>query len=241
MLKFEGIGPLPAFSAVVIHVDNMLNASGKPLEGLTSATYIEPDFRPVVTGLWTTVNNEDGTLEATSSKPGTIYLIRFNGDYNYIEAFQTVDDLDSAVLLNQGRKVDAPLANTPATISTRGLPGGYYIYFAVDEEGRISEPADEWPQVEETGPLLENHDDLAMPGFTVWSQNGTIFIQPDDQSEIYSVRIFDMTGRLIHMGESTMGDQHLSVQDDAGIVFIRLMSATGISVGTRKLFRNPAW
>ncbi len=238
MLQFDGIGPLPAFSSVVVNVDHMISDSGQPLEGLTSATYIEPDLRPVVTGLWDQVNNEDGILEASSSKPGTIYLIWFNGDYNYLDAYQQVDDLDSAVWINQGRKQDAPLADTPVTISTRGLPGGYYFYLAVDEEGRISAPADEWPQVEQTGSLLRMNEVSLMPGFTVWSSHGAIFVRSDDHSATYSARIFDMTGRIIHSSENMMGEQQLMLPEYPGILLVQLISECGLHIGTYTLLND---
>ncbi|MDF1573360.1 MAG: hypothetical protein P1P82_17255, partial [Bacteroidales bacterium] len=239
MVVLDGFGPLPAFSSVIVNVNNMIGLSGEALEGLNSATYIEPDLRPVVTGLWASVNNEDAILEASSSKPGTIYLIRFNEDYNYLDAYQRVSDLDSAVMVNQGRKAVAPIANTPVTLSTRGLPGGYYFYIAVDEEGRISVPADEWPQVEATGPLLGAEDAFMMTGFTAWSSHGTIFIQPDDHSAGYSARIFDMTGRLLHISENMVGDQQLTVPGYHGILIVRLIPETGLQIETYKLPYNP--
>lgn len=239
MVVLDGFGPLPAFSSVIVNVNNMISLSGKALEGLTSATYIEPDLRPVVSGIYANVNNEDGLLEASSSKPGSIYLVQYTGNYNYLDDYTTVSELDQAVAENLGRKVDAPVADSPVSISTAGLPGGFYLYYATDEEGRVSLPAYEWPLVEATGPLLGMDDEMRMPDFSVWSSNGTIFVQPDDHSADYSARIFDMTGRLLFVGEHMMGDQQLTVPGYRGILIVRLISENGLRIETYKLLNNP--
>jgi hypothetical protein len=135
--------------------------------------------------------------------------------------------------------VDAPEADMLVAIETRGLPGGYYMYYAVDEDGRMSEPADEWPQVEATGPLLGAEDAFMITGFSVWSSHGTIYVRPDDHSADYSARIFDLTGRLLHVSEHMTGDRQLTVQGYRGIVIVRLISQNGLRVETYKLLNNP--
>ena len=238
-LRFEGIGPLPMFSELIVEANNLKSLTSQPLEGISTATYVEPDLRPVVTGYYAVVNNEDGVLEASSSKPGSIYLVQYTGDYNYMDVYRTVDDLDQAVADNLGRKVDVPVANTPVAISTQGLPGGFYLYYAVDEEDRLSEPAAEWPQVVKTGPLLGMDEVSMMPGFTVWSSHGTIFIQPDDPSADYKARIFDMTGRIVHSSENMTGEQQLRMKEVRGILIVKLISKNGSSMGTYKLLYYP--
>ena len=235
MIVLDGIGPLPAFSSVIIKANNILNTSGKPLQGLTSAIYYEPDLRPVVSGITAKVNNEDGVLEATSSKSGSIYLVKFDESNYNLDDYQSKNDLDQAVADNLGRKADAPYANTPVSISTNGLPGGYYLYYAVDQEGRLSEPADEWPQIEQTGPLLGLEDAFMHPGFSVRASTGTIFIEPQNDLTTYTFRLFDMTGRLIRSGNKLTGSQQLKVQDDHGILIVQLISADGLSIGIHKL------
>lgn len=240
MLVFNNIGPLPAFSTVEVKVLNMLNTSGKALQGLTTATYSEPDLRPVINGLYAKVNNEDGMLQASSSKPGTIYLVQYSGNYNYLDDYKTIDDLNQAVAENLGRKVDAPEPNTPVTISTLGLPGGFYLYYAVDEDGRISLPADEWPEVEATGPLLGMGVTLQLPRFSVWTFERTLLIRPDDHTADYSARLFDMTGRIIAARESLKGEQQLMVPDYQGLLLVQLVSESGIGAGTYKLLLPPS-
>ena len=237
-LRFKDIGLLPTFSKLTVEASNVKSLTGKPLEGITSASYTQPDLTPVVTGITAMVNNENGILEASSTRPGFIYLVKFTEMYNYLEAYQTVEDLDQAVSENLGRKVDAPSPNTPVTISTHGLPGGFYLYYAVDVDGRISEPADEWPQVEQSGPLLDIEDAVLATDFSVWSSNETIFIEPGNNSAKYNVRLFDMTGRLVTARKKIMGDQQLIVSDYQGILIIQLISENGLSNGTHKLRIN---
>ncbi|HYW96379.1 MAG TPA: hypothetical protein VE870_12375 [Bacteroidales bacterium] len=239
MFVFDGIGPLPPFSSITVNVLNMLSSTGKPLTGLTSATYIEPDLRPVVTGITARVNNEDGFLEASSSKPGYIYIIKYVADYSFAELYQTVADLDEAVANNLGRKVDAPYADSTVMISTKGLPGAYYVYFAVDEDGRLSKPGIEWPEVIATGPLLGLDKNSIAQGFSVWASNGAIYIRPGDTLTNYSVQIFDMTGRLFMFRENMTGDQQLPGPDYWGILIVKLISKNGSGTGVSKLWYNP--
>ncbi len=234
-LKFKGIGPLPTSAELIVEAKDVFSLSGKSLEGITTATYVEADHRPVVTGITASVNNEDGFLEASSSKPGSIYLVEYVQSYNYLDFYKTVDDLDQFVAENRGRKVDTPYADSTVLISTKGLPGAFYIYFAVDEDGRISEPGNEWPEVVQTGPLLGMEDILTNPGFSVWSSNGTVYIHPDDSSAGYSVRIFDMMGRLFNIKDNMMGDQQWPMPDHRGILIIKLISNNGSSIATYKL------
>jgi hypothetical protein len=239
-LGFEGIGLLPMFSKIIVEAKNLSSLTGKPLEGLTTATYVEPDLRPVVTGYYTRVNNEDGLLEALSSKPGSIYIVKSTEDYYYLETYQDVSDLEQAVADNLGRKVEVPYPDKPVSISTKGLPGGFYLYYAVDEESRLSEPADELAEVLQTGPISGMEDEMRMSGFSVWSSHGTIYIQPDDHSAEYSVRIFDMTGKLFNVRDSMKSDQQFRLADYRGILIVQIFSENGLHIKTYKLLHNPS-
>jgi hypothetical protein len=239
-LRFEGIGPLPTYSELIVEALNVKSLTGKPLEGITTATHIEPDLRPLVTGTSATVNNEDGFLEAASSKAGSIYLVEFIESVDYLDYYQSIDDLERFVAENRGRKVDAPYADSTVKIFTKGLPGAFYMYFAVDQDGRISEPAAQWPEVLQTGPLLGVEDASLKYGFSVWSGNGTVYIQPEDHSTAYSVRIFDITGKKLNTREAMMGDQQIAVQGYRGILIIQLMSENGPSVEVHKVLNIPS-
>jgi len=237
-LKFDGIGVLPIFSELIVDANDVLSVSRDTLEGITTATYVEPDLRPLVTGISNTVNNEDDYLEASSSKPGMIYLVEFIESLDFMDNYQTVDDLEQFVSENRGRKVEAPYADSAVMISTQGLPGGFYMYFAVDEDGRISEPGNAWPEVLQTGPLL-GIDDESMLACAVWSTRETIFIKPNDNLTNYSARLFDMTGRMIMSRENMMGAQQLMVPGYRGILIVKLVSEKRINMGTHKVWCNP--
>jgi len=74
-----------------------------------------------------------------------------------------------------------------------------------------------------------------MPGFTVWSSHGTIFVRPDDPSADYTARIFDMTGRIIHSSENMRGDQQMMISAYPGILVVQLISESGLRNGTYTL------
>jgi hypothetical protein len=239
MVLVDGITPLPAFSYVTVRVNNMISSSGKTLEGLNTATYYEPDLRPLVTAEYANVNNEDGVLEAASTKPGVIYLVKFTGNYYYLDEYTTIGDLEQAVANNLGRKTDAPVAGLPVSISTKGLPGGFYMFYAVDLEGRISLPSDTWSEVMATGPLLGVERDLRVPDFSVWPSKRTIYIQPLDLTTGYAVQVFDMTGRLINGSANLRGDHQVILQDDPGFVFVTITVGDRLNSAAFKLFCCP--
>jgi hypothetical protein len=237
IVGFNSIGPLPAFSSVIVNIDNMLSITGKPLQGLSAAMYFEPDLRPVVSGASDKVNNEDGFLTASSSKPGMIYLVEFVVE-NYQNGYTSVCELDHAVAENRGRKVDAPYADSTVVISTEGLPGGYYNYYAVDQDGRMSERANQWPEVEATGPVLEVGDKVTPTGFSIWCSKETIYIQPKNYSTTYSAHFFDITGRLINVRHQMVGEQHLMIPDYQGILIVKFTTENGLHIGAYKLLHS---
>jgi hypothetical protein len=214
----------------------MISASGKALDGLNTAAYSEPDQRPLVTAAYAKVNNVDGVLEASSSKPGTIYLVKYTGNYNYLDDYQTLSELEQAVTDNLGRKADAPVENAMLSFSAHGLPGGFYMFYAVDREGRISLPSDAWPEVMATGPVLGLGNERKDAGFSVWSSSGTIYIQPTDHTTGYTVQVFDTTGRLLTGRANIAGDQQLTLQAEHGIVIVRLIAENGLKIETCKCF-----
>ena len=79
------------------------------------------------------------SLEATSDKDGTLYLVDKNeaGEYN---GYATVSDLDSAVLDGCGRTA-ACTANVQASIPTDEMQTGTYVVYAVDQFNLISSPS----------------------------------------------------------------------------------------------------
>jgi hypothetical protein len=148
-LTFLNMGLLPAHGTVVVYASKVSSVDGLVLSGATSALYVAPDLRPVVSGMGLSINNEDGFVVASSSKPGQVYLVKFPGSY------LSASDLEQALSENLGRKAEAPEVKVSVPIYRRGLPGGYYSYYAVDEEGRMSEPDSKRPIIQETGPVTD--------------------------------------------------------------------------------------
>ncbi|MBN2610130.1 MAG: hypothetical protein JXB00_01095 [Bacteroidales bacterium] len=227
LFTFTGLGILPAFTNIVIEAMNITSENGKSLEGLNSSIYTEPDKRPVVTGLEMTVNNEDGFLIASSSKPGSLYIIKYGEKHN------TAGDLDSAVMKNMGRKVDSPVANVSKPIYTKGLPGGFYNYYAIDLDNRVSDPAQQWAQVNETGPVTGIPTETLKDDFAVWHEYGVICVNPKEVIQNYSLLFFDMNGRLLDAEKDLAGYQRISLEGKEKIVIVQIISSK--TVCTRKI------
>lgn len=227
LFTFTDIGILPAFSTIIIEVVNVTSEDGKSIEGINSGIYTEPDKRPVVTGLELTTDNEDGFLVASSNKPGFLYIIKYG------ENTETIDDLDTAVINNLGRKVEYPKTDVSIPIYTKGLPGGYYNYYAVDLDKRVSEPATKWGKVEATGPITGSLPETRIDGFTMWHSNGEICIRPENNLQKYSLRIFDINGKLLGIESNLMGYQKIPVQWFEGLIIVQKI--TDNSIRTQKL------
>ncbi len=107
-------------------------------DGKIKVTEVEEIANPTVINAESseTVPN---SLEATSDKDGTLYLVDKNeaGEYN---GYATVSDLDSAVLDGCGRTA-ACTANVQASIPTDEMQTGTYVVYAVDQFNLISSPS----------------------------------------------------------------------------------------------------
>ncbi len=214
-LKFSGVESLPMFSTVIITARNLVSNSDKDLEGVSSALFTEPDRRPVVNGPSIKVDNENDSVVVSSNKPGIIYLVKYGMSFN------TIQDLDSAVNNNLGKKVDAPVAESSVTIFTNGLPVGNYKYYAVDDDGRISKPSKELAQVINPVAVLE----ISGKDFAAWYSLGNIFVEPVNPAEKYYLEIFDISGRCLLKREKLAGNQRISMDSYSGIVVIRKVSS----------------
>jgi len=227
LVVFDNIGFLPTFSKVAVSANNITSSQGDELLGLTTAIHIEPDKRPVVTGIAATVNNEDGFLAASSSKPGTIFLVMFPGEYN------DLNDLEQAVNQNLGRKSEAPEVNISVPIYTEGLPGGYYNYYASDEDGRISEADNSFPKVEQTGPVTGLQAEYNKSAFSAWSVNKNIYLKPADAEYTYAIQLFDLTGRMLLFRNDLRGEKHFFLTGNQEILILKIIS--GSNTLTKKI------
>jgi hypothetical protein len=182
-------------------------------------------LRPFVTGIATTVNNEDGFTVASSSKPGYIYIVKYGNKP------QTKSELDSLVIINEGISYEAPMPDVSVAIYTKGLPGGIYEYYATDEEGRISFAGDNILVIHETGPTGINNNYSEKP-ISVSIIQGQFVVDPGNDNN-YSLQIFTTTGEMLYSEDDLNGIQNFNTERYTGAVIIRKLS--GQEVETVKL------
>jgi hypothetical protein len=229
IITFNNIGLLPALSTIVVQASTITSKSGKAMKGLTEAFYTEPDKRPVVYATNVTVNNDDGFAEIASSKPGSVYLVKYTVPPN------NKADLDSLVSINLGRKAQADIAEEPVAVHTNGLPGGYYRYYAVDMYGRISKATQRWVKVVETGPVTGLESETSKNPFKVYQVDNLIVVEPGN-NDIYSLEIYGITGRLLYKEKQLAGKQYIDSIDHNGILVIRKI--TGANTETLKISKH---
>ncbi len=214
LIIFEDPGILPSLSTIIVTA-SLKSSNGLSLTGLSSSAYIEPDQRPVVSGPGLTVNNEEGSfVVARSSKTGTVYIIRMGEDLSAVSSFE------SSVSLSKGAKATITVPNVSVPIYTKGLYGGFYYFFAVDEDGRISEPGDELVNIQETGPV-NSTDTNSNLSFSVSAVNDILQIRPASELP-YTYTVFDISGRtLCHSGQCC-GPREQALPAHTGLCLVRI-------------------
>ncbi len=213
-IDFEDPGILPSLSTIILTA-KVRSAEGLSLTGLNSSFYTEPDKRPVVSGPGLTVNNEEGSfVVAKSTKTGTAYIIRMGEELSSVEAFE------NAVSIYKGAKATISVPDVSVPIYTKGLYGGFYYLFAVDEDGRISAAGNELINILETGPVNGIPSGLSS-SFLIYSYGNRLFIQPDTD-ETYSLAIYDLNGRLLHLQSALSGSRELSLDQPSGIMIVKI-------------------
>ncbi len=226
LLRFADPGILPSLSTIIV-TSSLHSASGLELTGLTSSFYTEPDKRPVVSGPGLTVNNEDGSfVVAKSTKTGTVYIIRMGEDLSSVEAFE------SAVSLSRGARASITTPNVSVPIYTKGLMGGFYYLFAVDEVGRISAPGDELVNILETGPV-NDLDPEKISAFSISVTDGLMHIIPGNDEGVYFTSVYDLNGRELYRSGAVAGEQHIRLTNSYWLYVIRISS--GQKVFTYKI------
>jgi hypothetical protein len=219
IITFNSIDLLPALSTIVVEASTITSKSEKTIEGLSEAFYTEPDKRPVVYATNVTVNNEDGFAEIVSSKPGSVYLVKYRVPPN------NKADLDSLVGVNLGRSAAAVVPQENVVVYTNGLRGGYYRYFAVDMHGRISKATQNWVKVEETGPVTGLDNEIPKKQFLAYQKDGIIVVEPGND-DIYTLEVFSITGRLIYKEKQLSGKQFIDTLNSNGVLIIRKSTKT---------------
>ncbi|MFC4098825.1 fibronectin type III domain-containing protein, partial [Paenibacillus xanthanilyticus] len=150
------------------------------------------------------IPQEGGTIAARSTEFGDIYVI----PWDYVESARTVDDLDSLVERELGRK--QPFTGADATFSASDLGAGKFLVLAADAAGNVSVPSN---------PIEVK--DMAAPTLTVWtsedgeggvaeviSQGGVIKANSSEAGMIYAVLADQVTNRTAEALEKLVADSH---------------------------------
>jgi hypothetical protein len=205
---------LPDLSTLLIKADQLTSENGKTIQGVVAASITMENRGPVVTGQAKVADNVSGFGEAKSNKTGYIYLVK----YGVNATLKT--QLDSLVTSNLGRKTEVSEADVLVSVSAKGLPGGYYQYYAVDLNGRVSAPSSTWVIIDEKGPVTGIKNNFLNPAFIVYQQNGKLVVIPGEEN-LYSLEIFTPNGGLIFSRKMLSGIQYIDIQKPTNILIVR--------------------
>lgn len=222
-LIFSELGILPSLSTISVIAENVLSETGLSLTGLKSSDFLVRDERPVVEGAELSTNNEAGSFAvAKSSKEGYLYLILMG------EPVETPDDFEQAVSSQKAVKAEVINIWTSVPIYTVGLHGGVYRYYAIDNDGRVSEPSDHVVVINETGPVTKNKKDIRA-NFQWFVNNSQLTIQPQRINDIYHIAVYNYTGKkIIHKGNIKGNYQSEIPGYNTRILILKIISGDGI-------------
>jgi hypothetical protein len=205
---------LPDLSILQIKANQLTSENGKLIQGVVAASITIENRGPVVTGQAKVTDNISGFGEAKSTKTGYIYMVKYGVNAT------SKTQLDSLVTSNLGRKAEVSEADILVSVSAKGLPGGYYQYYAVDVDGRISSPSSTWVILDEKGPVTGIKNSFSNPTFTVYQQNGKLIVNPGEENT-YSIEIFTADGRLIFNKKMLSGIQYFDIQRTSNVLIVR--------------------
>jgi hypothetical protein len=223
---------LPDLSTLLIKADQLTSENGKQIEGVVTASFTMGKRGPEVTGQAKITDNVSGFGEASSNKPGYIYLVKYGVNAT------TITELDSLVTLNLGRKTEVTESDIIVSISAKGLPGGYYQYYAVDNDGRVSSPSSTWIILDELGPVTGLEVHVVKNDFKVFQQNEILIVDPVNETE-YSLAIYSLTGQLMYRNKFLYGIQTIHLKGNKDVIIIKLVS--GEKTNVVKLLTNSAF
>lgn len=189
-------------------------------------TDYEDHRRPFVTGTAKMIDNITGFVEASSSSPGTIYFVEYG------LKITSKAELDSLVVANRGRKVAVSEADVPVIILATGLPGGYYVFYAVDEDGRVSMPATGFSIVNQTGPVTGIETVELGTDLRVTRQNHQIRVDPGVDDQTYSLDVYSVTGQVLYRGKGLSGIQMIDLNGVRGVVVVRMIVGREVEVAS---------
>ena len=214
---------LPDLSKLQIKANQLTSADGNPIQGVVAASYAMEKRGPEVTGQAKIIDNISGFGEAKSNKTGFVYMVKYG--VNAVTKAQ----LDSLVSSNLGRKTEVSEADVLVSVSAKGLPGGYYQYYAVDTIGRVSAPSSTWIILDEKGPVTGVITNFSNQKFYVYQQNGKLIVNPGNEN-MYTLEIFTITGRLIFHEKNLSGVQTINFEEKSGVLIIRKLTDNQTSV-----------
>ena len=178
--------------------------------------------RPKVTGSSKIVNNIDDVVEATSNMEGFIYLVKYGLDVT------SEAELDSLVQANLGRKVEILVSDSTVQIYTRGLPGDYYQFYALNTEGYVSLPSSNWVIVEQTGPVTQIYKEEKGIPLGLYFGNGKLVVSPQSNDN-YSLEIYNIDGKLLLIKNNLSGKQNFNLSGIiSGLLIVRKRSNADI-------------
>jgi hypothetical protein len=214
---------IPDLSTLLIKAEQLTSENGKPIQGVVAASITMENRGPVVTGQAKVTDNVSGFGEAKSNKTGYIYLVKYGVNAN------TKTQLDSLVTSNLGRKTEVSEADILVSVSAKGLPGGYYQYYAIDNSGRVSAPSSTWVILDAKGPVTGVITNISNQNFYAFQQNGKLVVNPGNEN-LYTLEIFTIAGRLIFQGKKLSGVQTIDFEEKSGVLIIRKLTDYQTSV-----------
>lgn len=225
LFTFHDIPLLQPFATIIIDAADVHSSAGDRLNGLVRAGYTEPDKRPVVYYDFQRVDNgPDSYVRAISSKTGKMYLVRYDLEVN------SASDLENAIAAGEGLVMDIEKEATSVIFYTLGLPENKYIFFAVDEDGRVSRQPAKFVYIEEaTGVGL----DQANPDFKIFPGIASLrIVKQSDEYRNAGIAVFSIDGKLQYQG---LCHTELEIPLSPGsIYFVRIKTPGYTSV--RKIF-----
>ena len=214
-----------------IKTENIFSVDGKPIQGNNAALFKvekEPPVIPMVTGLSKVVDNVDGFAEASANVEGFIYFVFYG------ENCDTQAKLDSLISANKGRKVVVSTPDSLIQISAKGLPGGYYQYYAVSSAGVVSLPSANWVIVDENGPVSGLQEASVGNSFFAHFNNGMLTVQPKNNNN-YFLEIYNIHGNLLYKKKHIYG-KHVVALPNKGLVFVK--KGNGLGFETSKILAH---
>ncbi len=218
--------PGTTYQFTVAAFDEAGNES-EPSDAVTVMTLVVPDEEPPVLEATDSLHVE-GTVEATSSEDGSIYLVP-DGTPAQIDAIRgaTIDSVEAA-------------AGIAVQFSISGLPNGIYLLFATDSAGNISLPEAVTIFGVGIGQFSVDHFNAYPNPF---SQSTTLQFSLMEGERMW-LKVIDALGKQVmqrSLGEFPAGAHRLLIPRDGlreGLYFFRLENSAGEGWSRRMIIQE---